>query len=298
MLFIPAHSQRQGEGGLRTKGVTTHLNFEQPLVSIITVVFNGERYIEETILSVLNQSYNNIEYIIIDGLSTDKTVKKICQYEDRIDYWISEPDAGIYDAMNKGILAAKGKLIGLINCGDTYTPNAVREVVKIFQNAESNTDYLVITGAMYRFDSQRNLKFRIAKDRWQLDSKINYGMPLNHPATFVTKATYEKFGLFNTAYQICGDYEFIFRIYYSSLVKFEFTELELANMRLGGISEKFSSLWLRCREHFFITQAQLPIIKNLSIRCKWYAMTATKFVLRKAASNSLMSIYYELRHGK
>lgn len=268
------------------------------LVSIITVVFNGENHLEETILSVLNQTYRNIEYIIIDGGSSDRTVEIIRQYESKIAYWISEPDSGIYDAMNKGIAAASGELIGMINCGDTYTLNAVAEVAGIWQKIIAENTYLIITGAMYRIDTEKNLKFRIAKDRRLLEARIDRGMPLNHPATFVSKAVYEKFGTFDPQYRICGDYDFIFRVYHSSLVKFEFTESDLAYMRLGGVSEQFNSLWVRCREHFHLRNSKMSVLKNLYISGSWYAIAATKFLLRKVLSNSLMSVYYKVRHGK
>src|ERR1700739_123500 len=101
-----------------------------PLVSIITVVYNGSKYIEQTINSVLNQSYKNIEYIIIDGGSTDDTLNIIKRYESKIDYWQSEPDEGIFFAMNKGISLAKGELIGIINADDFYLPGTVKNVVE------------------------------------------------------------------------------------------------------------------------------------------------------------------------
>ena len=96
------------EGGLRTQGHRRSSSPEKPLVSVVTPVFNGEGHLEETILSVLNQDYDNIKYIIIHGGSTDGTQAILKKYDDRIDYWISEPDNGIYDAMNKGIRLAKG----------------------------------------------------------------------------------------------------------------------------------------------------------------------------------------------
>lgn len=270
----------------------------QPLVSIITVVFNGEDYLESTIKSVLEQSYGSIEYLIIDGASTDKTLDIIHQYSDRLSYWISEPDGGIYDAMNKGIAAAKGELIGLINCGDTYTDQAIAEVVQLYQQSLSQSDYQVISGAMYRFDPEQNFKFKITKDQEIVASRINLGMPINHPTTFITKATYEKFGLFETHYRICGDYDLIFRLYHSPLVKFKFTDAILANMRLGGISEQLSSVGIRCREHFQIRKSQLPAWKNFYLSASWYIKTFTKFLLKKILNNSLMSVYYDLKHDK
>lgn len=125
LLFLPPGEGRQGEGGLRTKGYFKKSYKDKPLVSIITVVLNGEKYLEETILSVLNQTYDNVEYIIIDGGSTDGTLDIIKKYEHAIDYWVSERDRGIYDTMNKGITVASGEWIELLNAGDFYESGAI-----------------------------------------------------------------------------------------------------------------------------------------------------------------------------
>jgi len=286
------------QGGLRAQSTLKKGTNNLPLVSIITVVFNGETELEETIKSVIEQSYNNIEYIIIDGASNDKTLEIIRRYESQIDYWCSEADEGIYDAMNKGIKVATGQIIGLINCGDTYLTNAIAEIVNIYNEHIQKNNLLVITGAMYRFDSEKDFKFRIEKDQKLLDTKINRGMPINHPATFVTKNTYKKLGLFNTEYYICGDYDLVFRLYHSSLVEFIFTKHDIANMKLGGVSEKFSSIWIRCQEHFKIRKNHLSLLPNCLIAVSFYSITATKFILKKIASNNLMSFYYGLRHRK
>ena len=253
------------QGGMRIQGVSKRGNTNLPLVSIITVVFNGESELEATIKSVIEQSYKNIEYIIIDGASSDKTLDIIHQYESQIDYWCSEPDGGIYDAMNKGIKAAQGQIIGLINCGDSYLENTISAIVNIYNQHIQEYPFLVITGAMYRFDREKNYQFKIEKSQKLMDAKINRGMPINHPATFITKATYDKLGLFNTKYRICGDYDLIFRLYHNYLVKFIFTEQVITNMKLGGISEQFSSIWLRCREHFQIRKNYLSLLHNFWI---------------------------------
>ena len=105
---------------------------KKPLISIITVVFNGEKKLEKTISSVINQTYDNLEYIVIDGSSKDGTIDIIKKYEDKINYWVSEKDSGIYEAMNKGILASKGDYINFMNAGDFFTrKNLVSEVVNI-----------------------------------------------------------------------------------------------------------------------------------------------------------------------
>ena len=284
------------QGGTRIQGISKKGNTNLPLVSIITVVFNGELELETTIKSVIEQSYKNIEYIIIDGASSDKTLDIIHQYESEIDYWCSESDNGIYDAMNKGIKATQGQIIGLINCGDSYMKNTIAEIVHIYYQYIRENPFLVITGAMFRFDREKNYQFKIEKSQKLLDTKINRGMPINHPATFITKATYDKLGLYNSQYRICGDYDLIFRLYHNCLVQFIFTEQIIAQMQLGGISEKFSSIWLRCREHFQIRKNYLSLLHNLWLCCSFYLISTIKFTLKQIVSNSMMSLYYRLRH--
>ena len=123
----------------------------KPLVTIVTVVFNGEQYIEETILSVINQKYKNIEYIIIDGGSNDNTINIIKKYEDLIDYWMSMDDDGIYDAMNKALKIAKGKWINFMNCGDSFCNNEVIENIE-FSNYSK---YVMIYGNTRVHNSDR-----------------------------------------------------------------------------------------------------------------------------------------------
>ena len=114
--------ERYGEGGLRIK----NKKYKNPLFSIITVVYNGEKYLEKTIESVIKQKFKNFEYIVIDGGSTDNSVKIIEKFEKKIDYWVSEKDRGIYDAFNKGMRVSKGKFIGFINSDDIYKKNALK----------------------------------------------------------------------------------------------------------------------------------------------------------------------------
>ena len=131
VLFLPEGAGRQGEGGLRTRGYFKKSEIYKPLITVITVVFNGNAYLEETILSVINQTYDNVEYIVIDGASTDGTNDIIRKYENAIDYWVSESDGGIYDAMNKALSVARGEWINFMNAGDKF---ASRDVVsKVFE---------------------------------------------------------------------------------------------------------------------------------------------------------------------
>ena len=143
VLFLPEGENRKGEGGLRTKGYFKKSFDDKPLISIITVVFNGEKYLEETIQSVINQTYSNVEYIIIDGGSTDGTLDIIKKYEKKIDYWVSEKDKGIYDAMNKGIDVASGEWINFMNASDIFYNS---DVLKYTFNKKLKDNYAVIAG--------------------------------------------------------------------------------------------------------------------------------------------------------
>ncbi|KZL48979.1 glycosyl transferase [Nodularia spumigena CENA596] len=284
------------EAGLLTKGKSGFYSEDKPLISVVTVVFNGEQFLEQTIQSVINQSYSNIEYIVIDGASTDKTLDIIKQYEEYIDYWVSEPDQGIYDAMNKGIKASTGELIGLINSGDLYTNNAIKQVVELYTVNKPNHEHIIITGAMYRFNDEGTFFFKLVKKYEDLNTRINKGMPINHPATFVSINTYKTLDYFDPKFRICGDYDFIFRAYHSSIVKFIFTNTDIAYMRLGGVSEKFKSLWTRCIEHFLIRKSNIFWVNNFLMSTRWLSIAVSKFLLKKILGNKLMSIYYRVKH--
>ena len=264
-----------------------------PLISIITVVLNGEKTIERTIKSVIQQSYGNWEYIIIDGESSDRTPEIIAKYRDRISHYLREKDLGIYDAMNKGIKLASGEVIGILNSGDWYTQNSLETVSQMAKCQQSQ----IISGAMIRFDEQKDITFKLNKTHQDLAQHIHQGMPINHPATFVSKNTYKKLGLFNLNYQICGDYDFIYRAYYSEEIEFDFTPEVLAHMSLGGVSEKLSSLLIRCKEHYQIEKGSVTLPLNLMRRIIWLVANLFKHFIRNNLNSKLMMHYYQLRHG-
>ena len=201
-----------------------------PLISIITIVFNGEKYIEDTILSILNQSYRNIEYIIIDGGSIDGTLDIIKKYQDKITYWKSEPDKGIYDAFNKGIKIAKGNLIGIINAGDWLENDAI---VKI---ADCYSVSTVIYGDV-RFWNQEKAGRKTDSNH----SRLREAMTVAHPTVFVPKTIYEKYGLFDQQYKIAGDYDLVLRLFVNKISFHKINEV-LVNMRKGGVSDR---RWLK-----------------------------------------------------
>ncbi len=148
--FLPEDDERKHEGGLRTQGYFKKSYDNLPLISIVTAVFNGEQYLEATIQSVLFQTYDNVEYIIIDGRSTDDTLNIVKKYEDKIDYWVSEHDNGMYDALSKGFSVCTGDIVAYINSDDLYHQSAFTTVVDVLNR---HKDIFWLTG-MYVFYNQ------------------------------------------------------------------------------------------------------------------------------------------------
>lgn len=204
-------------------------------ISIITVVYNGAKTIEQTVTSVLGQTYKNIEYIIIDGQSTDGTIDIIEKYKDKISYFISEQDRGIYDAMNKGIAVATGEVIGLLNADDWYDNNAVEYVMRCFR--ENETD--IVYGQVCRVETDETIsttkKVGLLDDLW-------YFMSIWHPAVFVKRNVYQRIGGFSTDYEIAGDYEFVLRCYCNRM-KFTYLDRMLTYFRSAGIS---NTKYMKC----------------------------------------------------
>jgi glycosyltransferase involved in cell wall biosynthesis len=265
---MPESSYTKNEGGLRTQGSFKRNLSDQPLVTIITVVFNAEKYLEETILSVLNQTFDNIEYIIVDGGSTDSTIDIINKYNDAIDYWISEPDKGIYDAMNKGISLCSGTIIGLINAGDTYTKDAIKTIV----NEHSNDPLGIIVGDCKGILNQAN-KWLIWKG--QIASLPYKTLP--HPSVFVPLAIYKKHGLFDIDFKIAGDYDFLCRCYQNE-VKFSYVSEVLSISSPPGLS---SDYYLTETEFLKIRlRHDLPFLRSVSISAiSFLTITAHKVLI-------------------
>ena len=237
VLFLPMGENRKGEGGLRTKGYFKKSYEDKPLISVITVVYNGEKYLEETIQSVINQTYDNVEYIIIDGGSTDRTSDIIKKYEDRIDYWVSEKDKGIYDAMNKGVSGCIGEIIGIVNADDYLYLNILEHITTIF---DKNVDFLY--GNVHIIDSEgKIIGEKNSLPNEQIDVKIYSGMPFPHPSVFVNINTYKKIGLFDISFRLSADFDFLLRLLEKktngiSIMKFT------GAFRTGGQSGGYSSL--------------------------------------------------------
>lgn len=231
ILFLPSGEGRQDEGGLRTRGYFKQSYEDKPLISIITVVFNGEKYLEETIQSVINQTYDNVEYIIIDGGSTDGTLEIIKKYEDRIDYWVSERDKGISDAFNKGVKVAKGNYINFQGDGDGFvSPDALE---KVFQDINPSKDILVST-RISRIDAN-GMEMFTSNHVENFDKKsLLFRMSLPHQGLFTHRSYFNKYGLFNVNIIFCMDYEHLLRAY-REFPKVVTKDIVVARWRADGL---------------------------------------------------------------
>jgi glycosyltransferase involved in cell wall biosynthesis len=216
----------------------------QPLVSIITIVYNADRYLEQTIQSVLQQSYRPIEYIIIDGGSNDNSIAIIKKYEDRLAYWVSEKDKGISDAFNKGIHQASGEIIGIINADDWYEPHAIERIVKAMERAD-------VAYGNLRYWKEGVPDVTVEGD----DAYLPNEMSVNHPTVFVRSDCYKEHGLFRTDLKYAMDYDLMLRLKTRGCRFVHIPEV-LANMRWEGLSDQ---QWYKaCKELWSIKNKYLP----------------------------------------
>lgn len=203
-------------------------------VSIITVVYNNEKTIANAIESVLAQDYRDIEYIVIDGKSSDNTLAIIEKYSNKISKIISEKDNGIYDAMNKGIMAATGNIIGILNSDDLYIhKDTISNVVSLMSSANADVCYADLC---YVSANDTN---RIVR-RWKAGNftkrSFYYGWMPPHPTVFVKKTVYNKVGLFNLILKSAADYEMMLRIFFKSNFAIAYLPQTIIHMRTGGAS--------------------------------------------------------------
>ena len=198
-------------------------------VTVITPCYNSEKTIRRTIESVLNQTYSNIEYLIIDGASTDNTISIAKEYEEAFQgrmKIVSEPDDGIYYAMNKGISMATGELIGIVNSDDYYE----KEAVALMVENRTEADYQILYGFQRVLRDGKEASICIHHH-----TNLDYQM-ITHPTCFVTKKLYEDLGVFNTSYKYSADYEFMLRMYHGGKVEFTPVYEVISNYALGGAS--------------------------------------------------------------
>ena len=204
--------------------------------SIITVSFNAKDSIRDTIISVVNQTWKDVEYIVIDGNSTDGTQKIICEYLSDIHQFISEPDKGMYDAMNKGIRLATGEIIGFLHADDCYANNFVLEKVAAkFANPQIDCVYGDLV-YVKKEDTSKVIRYWLSGEYNIQNLKFGWMPP--HPTFFVRKEIYRKYGEFNTLLKIAADYDLMMRFLGKHKLRCAYVPNVLVKMRLGGASNK------------------------------------------------------------
>lgn len=227
---------------------------DKPLLSIVTIVYNGSEFLERTIKSVLNQTYDNIQYVIVDGASSDDTVSIIQKYDDRIDNWISEPDNGISDAFNKGISMCKGEYVGIINAGDWYEPDACEILIV---NLDRNHDLYCGNLAFYEED------LSYIKMKKSYPFLLTFGMYVMHPTVFVKRTVYDNFK-FDITLKIAMDYDFML---YCRNCNFKFKHINkiIADMVTGGVSGNIENMRI---EEKMVQKRRLSSLDYLIARLK------------------------------
>lgn len=250
-------SEYRREGGLRINGILKKSGAGMPLVSVVTIVYNGSKYLEKTIESVISQIYANVEYIIIDGGSLDGTLDIIRKYENKIDYWISEPDKGISDAFNKGVRVANGEWLNFLNAGDCYVSKETIKNISVYFGQKQ-----IITGFSRSGNGKCPRKQKNNTDALHVRSRIS------HQASFIKKDVFLKKGNFSEEYKIRMDYDFWMRV----LKEFEFFFVNdfFVLFDTGGASGADRELFYQ--EELIINSFHLEngFFVNLVVKCKYY----------------------------
>jgi glycosyltransferase involved in cell wall biosynthesis len=204
-------------------------------LSLITVVYNADRYLKDCIESVISQTYANIEYIVIDGASTDNTLAIIESYKQHIHYFISEKDKGMYDALNKGILVATGDIIGILNADDMLaSPLVIAKIIETFKL--SNVD--AVYGNLNYVDPKTLHIIRKWVAKPYTIQGLKFGWMPAHPTFYVKKEIYERYGVFALDYGTAADYQLMLRFLYQHHINAICINELIVNMRIGGMSNE------------------------------------------------------------
>ena len=202
-------------------------------VSIITVVRNNKETIKDAINSVLNQTYKDIEYIVIDGASTDGTVGIVQSYRGKIDKFVSEKDKGIYDALNKGIQLATGEVISILHSDDLFCDEYV---VSDMVNKMSEKEAELCFSDMVIVDSKSDKVLRYYMANYFKRWLFRMGWMPPHPTCFIKKTLFDEFGLYSLSYKVAGDFDFLIRVFYGRDIAWTYLNRVTVKMRLGGVS--------------------------------------------------------------
>lgn len=240
----------------------------RPKISVVTVSYNAATTIEKTIQSVIYQSYPNIEYIIIDGGSTDGTIDVIKKYEDRIAYWVSEPDKGIYDAMNKGISRVTGSFVGIINADDWYAQNAI-EIMANHIISYPEIDFFYGDMIVYYSEKKQSL-------RHSDHIEMKKGICVTHPTSFVRKSVYDE-KQFSLNYKMAGDYDFMLWCFMNGK-KFMDTHQVISYFTPGGLSSVPS---IKYMDSFYIWKEYIGTYKAICYFSRDFFFKLWKYPIKR-----------------
>ena len=210
------------------------MNYNNYKISVVTVCYNSEKTIAHTINSVINQDYNNLEYIIVDGKSTDRTIEIINQYKHKIDIIISEKDLGLYDAINKGIKIASGDIVGIINSDDLFNGNNV--ITKINHSFNLQDDIEIVYSDVIFFDAFKKKTLRYYSSKFFRPFLFRFGFQPAHPTFYAKKYLFDKYGNYNIKYRIASDFDLMLRFLYVHKIKFIYIKDVWVKMLIGGVS--------------------------------------------------------------
>lgn len=261
-----------------------------PKISIVTPVFNGEKYIEDTIISVLSQGYDNLEYIVIDGASTDNTLSIIKKYDQHISLILSEPDGGMYDALDKGLKLATGDLMAYLNSDDTYCKNALHKVAN-FYTANNRPDFLF--GDCVIWDQETDCKVIYKSTKLPKKLHLVGRTPFCQQSAFWSRQLFERLGGFNSSLKYCGDYEFFTRAFFIPDLKVVRIPSTLSTFRWHN--EMLSQSFDLMNQEFLDIQAKLKINRFPSYDiCK----ITSEFILKIRNIKSTLTRKFNKRANK
>ena len=244
--------------------------------SIITVSLNSEKTIEKTILSVINQNYYNIEYIIIDGCSNDNTINIINSYKREIDVIIIEKDDSLYDAINKGIKIATGDIIGILNSDDHFNNN---NVISIISNEFiNNLSIDAVIGGVSFFNN--GLKKRVFKSLGFKNSFFKFGMMPPHPSFYAKRSLFTKYGLYSTKYKISADFDLLLRFFLIHKINYKIIDMIFVNMQMNGISTKDYKSNLLLNKEILISLKSNKIYSNYILIYSKYFYKIFQFIFK------------------
>jgi len=233
-------------------------------ISIISTTYNSSAHIADCVKSINNQTYQDIEHIIVDGASKDNTLEIVNGIPNRVEKIISEPDKGIYDAMNKGIQAATGDVIGILNSDDFFTSD---DVIQTVVDSFKNNDIDALYGDVH-FVSPDNLSksVRYYSSSVFKPSLFRFGFMPAHPSFYMKKESYDKYGLYELDYKISSDFDLMIRYLYKEKIKYKYIKKDFVTMRTGGVStENFNS--------------RVTLNKEIVRACRKYGIYSNMFIL-------------------